>query len=216
MGQINNPASKSTGNQNLISGLSQENLGDFTWMNVPDMYLFSPEGLSIETSQGTDFFNNPENGEKVATAPYLYQELAGDFVAIAKVKPNFQATWNACSLLAYIDENNWIKFAFENSDATGPSIVSVVTRGVSDDANGVVLASYSQVWLKFIRKGNLYAMHWSTDGINYKMSRLSAMPDHKKVRIGMEAQCPSEGPAIHSFLSFSLERNSIEDLRKGE
>lgn len=200
----------------MLAGLNHENLGDFHWMNTPEHYAFTSEGVFIEASEGTDFFNNPENLERVGSAPFLYSEVSGDFVAIAQVKPNFEATWNACALMVYIDQDNWIKFAFENSDATGPGIVTVVTRGVSDDANGAVLEEHQEVWLKLIRKGNLYAMHWSTDGTHYKMARLSAMPDQMKVKIGMEAQCPSEGPASHAFLFFSLEQKTIGDLRKGE
>lgn len=66
--------------------------------------------------------------------------MKGDFVATALVQPDFSSQWNAVALMVHIDDKNWIKFAFENSDATGPSIVSVVTKEVSDDANGMVIS----------------------------------------------------------------------------
>ncbi len=200
---------------NMLASLSNENLGEFRWMNKPEQYMISKGNLTISAVKGTDFFINPEDKTSVATAPYLYKEVQGDFVAIARVEPEFKAVWNACSLMVHIDEDNWIKFAFENSDATGPSIVSVVTRGVSDDANGPILTDKSAIWLKLIRKGDIYAMHWSADGINYNLARLAAMPLKKIVKIGMEAQCPDNGPAEHVFSHFSLKNMTIGDLRKG-
>ena len=204
----------STGANSLLS-LSKNKLGDFTWMNEPKHYAFSEGQLTITVDEGTDFFVNPEDETSIATAPYLYREVQGDFVAVARVEPNFDAVWNACSLLLHIDESNWIKFAFEYSDATGTSIVSVVTRGVSDDANGPIIDYQPSIWLKLIRKGSIYAMHWSIDGENYNLGRLAAMPFKEIVKIGMEAQCPSEGPAEHVFSHFSLESKTVKDLRKG-
>ena len=117
--------------------------------------------------------------------------------------------------MVHIDPLNWIKFAFENSDATGKSIVSVVTRGVSDDANGVIIEE-DEIWLKIIKKDNLYSMHWSKDGQTFKMARLSRMPAAPTVKIGLEVQCPAGQGAQHELLYFSLEEKTVKDLRKGQ
>jgi regulation of enolase protein 1 (concanavalin A-like superfamily) len=188
----------------------------FKWLNEPKNHTVTNGELHIETEGNTDFFIDPENKKATASAPFLYKEIKGDFVATTLVQPDFKDQWNASALFMMIDETYWIKFAFENSDATGKSIVSVVTRLVSDDANGAILNNSDQVWLKMIRKGNLYAMHWSLDGIKYNMCRLAAMPATEKVRIGIEAQSPVGGKAHHKFLFFSLESKTVKDLRKGE
>lgn len=201
---------------NYLMDISKDALGEFNWMNPPEHYILSEGILSVTAEKGTDFFINPEDQTSAANAPYFYMEVQGDFVAITKVRPNFGSVWNACALMLHLDDQNWIKFAFENSDATGPSIVSVVTRGVSDDANGPILSEHKTLWLKMIRKGEIYAMHWSTNGKDYRLARLAAMPDHSTAKIGLEAQCPSEGPAQHVFSHFSLEAKTVEDLRKGE
>lgn len=200
---------------NLLSELSSQDLGSFKWMNEPGSFTLENGTLKLVAEKGTDFFNNPVDHSITLTAPLLFQEVKGDFVAKALVRPDFSSLWNAVALMVYIDEMNWIKFAFENSDATGQSIVSVVTRGVSDDANGVVLSSQDQVWLKLIRKGNIYSMLWSTDGKAFKMARLSAMPAVDVVKIGIEAQCPVGASASHQIDYFGLEKTTVEDLRKG-
>jgi uncharacterized protein len=53
-------------------------------------------------------------------------------------------------LLLWIDERNWAKFCFEFSPAHEPLMVSVVTRGISGDANAFVIPERS-VWLRVSR-----------------------------------------------------------------
>lgn len=202
--------------KNELASMSEQDLNGFQWMNPPGVFRVLNNSIQVAADKGSDFFNNPENGEITATAPLLFREVTGDFVATTLVKPNFSDTWNAAALMVHADSANWIKFAFENSDATGKSIVTVVTRGVSDDANGVILEQRDAVWLRMIRKGNIFAMHWSEDGNAYKMARLSKLPAAEKVKVGMEAQCPVGAGATHKFLYFSLEHKTVKDLRKGE
>lgn len=201
---------------NLFSQLSTENLSDFRWLNEPGSFRLENSTLTIIAEKGTDFFNNPENGDKTATAPLLFRDIQGDFIARALVRPDFSSLWNAVAIMVHIDNNNWIKFAFENSDATGNSIVTVVTKDTSDDANGVILSDQNEVWLKLIRKGDIYSMLWSLDDSDYKMARLTALPAVDSLKIGIEAQCPVGESATHEILFFGLEKKTVEDLRKGE
>lgn len=201
---------------NQLLQISQLHKSEFKWMNTPKEFDISQGLLTIQAVPETDFFIDPENNKATATAPFLYREIEGDFVATTLVKPDFKDQWNAAALLMMIDKSHWIKFAFENSDATGKSIVSVVTRMVSDDANGAILHDADQLWIKIIRKGNLYAMHWSLDGKTFKMGRLAAMPGSDIVKIGMQAQSPVGKTAHHQFLYFNLETKTAKDLRKGE
>ncbi len=201
---------------NLLAGMTKEDLKGFEWLNEPLNYGLSDGSIQITTPAGTDFFNDPASGSIAGSAPFLYREIEGDFVVTALVEPDFADVWNAASLMVHKDSSRWIKYAFENSDATGKSVVSVVTREMSDDANGVILNEHDKVWLKMVRKGDIFSMHWSTDGKEYKMARLSKMPDIGMVRVGIEAQCPAGKGATHSILYLSVEHRTVEDLRKGE
>jgi regulation of enolase protein 1 (concanavalin A-like superfamily) len=195
------------------SNITQEAISDMQWMNPPQSFEVVDSALRVTVSKGTDFFNNPEDSAVVGSAPYLYKEVAGDFIAKAIVQPDFSSQWNAVALFVHLDSLNWIKFAFENSDATGPSIVSVVTKGTSDDANGVILNKEKKVWLAIARKGNIYALHWSLDGENFKMTRLTSMPNQEVVKIGIEAQSPVGDSATHQIHFFEIEKITTEDLR---
>ena len=200
----------------MLANITIGNLGDFKWLNEPKSFQIENGTLKVVAKKETDFFNNPEDMEKVSTAPLLFKEINGDFVAKALVRPDFTSLWNAVALMVHIDNDNWIKFAFENSDATGKSIVSVVTKNVSDDANGVILNDQDQIWLKLVRKGNIFSMLWSINGRDFKMARLSAMPKIDSVKIGIEFQSPVGESAAHRIEYFEIEKITVKDLRKGE
>ena len=188
---------------------------DLKWLNNPTSIALD-NGVRIVAGEKTDFFVNPETGENSHSAPLLYREEQGDFVATVRVEPDFSEMWNAACLMMHSDSTHWIKFAFERSDATGKSIVSVVTDGVSDDANGVILEDQDEIWLKLLRKGSIFSMLWSLDGSIYKMARLTKMELPDVVKIGIEAQCPVGKEATHNFYEFNVENISVNDVRKGE
>ncbi len=201
---------------NLLAEQSAKELRGLQWMYEPDSFAIKDHNLKVVAGKGTDFFNNPEDSTITATAPLLYKSISGDFVATALVKPDFSSMWNAVALMVHVDNNNWIKFAYENSDATGPSVVTVVTKDVSDDANGVIMIDQEELWLKLVRKGNSYSMLWSGDGNAYKMARLTTLPVVESVKIGLESQCPVGESATHEIKYFGIEERTVEDLRKGE
>ena len=89
------------------------------------------------------------------------------------------------------DERRWGKLCFEFSPAHEPMIVSVVCRGVSDDANAFVVSGRS-VWLRVSRIDRAYAYQASVDGRTWRMIRYFAMDDGPVGdRIGFVAQSPT-------------------------
>jgi len=201
--------------QNLLTEMSKENLNGFSWMNTPESFGFANNALQISPKANSDYFNDPASGKITGSAPMLFKAVAGDFVATAKVKPNFNDIWNACALMVYQDSTFWGKLCFENSDATGPSVVTVVTKETSDDSNGPVIHDQKSIWLRIARKDDLYAMYWSLDGIDYKMARLFSLPQCDSIKIGMVAQCPAGVSVIHEFNYLSFEKKTLKDMRKG-
>ena len=193
--------------------MTKSQVAAMQWLNPTDSATVKDGSLRITANRGTDFFNNPEDGSISHSAPFLYTTKSGDFIATALVEPDFSSQWNAVALMVHINSLNWIKFAFENSDATGPGIVSVVTKGTSDDANGPVLTGVSHLWLALVRKDNNYALHWSRDGKAYQMARLTSMKPVSAVKIGIEAQSPVGEKATHRIHSFDLSSKTVPDLR---
>ena len=191
---------------------------NFKWLNESKITI-GGDKITIDAPGKTDFFNNPvpENGEFKApqkNAPFFYTDVTGDFVARVKVKPNFTSVYDACCIMVIHNEKTWLKAAFEKSDFDTTAVVSVVTNGVSDDANGCNI-SQDHVWLQVVRAGNNLAVHYSLDGVKFDMVRLCMLPMDSTVKVGLEAQCPMGEGGIREFESFSIENRSVKNLRAG-
>ena len=117
-------------------------------------------------------------------------------------------------LLVWVDELHWAKLCFERSPAGERMVVSVVTRGTSDDANGEVVDGDS-VWLRVSRVGRMFAFHASTDGRSWRFARAFTLDGDEPARIGFEAQSPVGDGCEVAFDNLHFERRTLGDLRDG-
>lgn len=189
------------------------NYKNLKWLSESTMEEIE-QGIKIYAPKNSDYFVNPMSDEVTVTAPFLYQEVTGDFVFKAKVHHAFSATYDACVLLAMDHETLWAKACFEYSDLGTYAIVSVMTNQKSDDANGVVIDDTS-VWLQLSRKDDIFAVHYSLDGLRFNMARLTYLPMNKTIKVGFEAQSPMGNGGMRYFTNCSLELKTLEDIRDG-
>ncbi|WP_043664439.1 DUF1349 domain-containing protein [Streptomyces xylophagus] len=139
----------------------------------------------------------------------------GDFQFSARLTVEFASTYDAGVLLLWIDDRHWGKLCFEYSPDGEPMIVSVITRGVSDDANAFVVDGRT-VWLRVSRIDQAFAYHASLDGKTWRMIRFFAVGDASTpVSIGFEAQSPTGDGCVVCFddIRFTCER--LRELRDG-
>jgi uncharacterized protein len=164
----------------------------------------------------TDIFTDPNGGEPTVDAVTLLGSPPdGDFVFSARVGVEFAGTFDAGVLLLWVDDRHWAKLCFELSPAREPMVVSVVSRGVSDDANAFVVDDTS-VWLRIARVGGVFAFHASTDGRVWRFVRMFVLAGERDdVRIGFEAQSPMADGCRVSFRDVAFARRSLSDVRDG-
>jgi regulation of enolase protein 1 (concanavalin A-like superfamily) len=93
-------------------------------------------------------------------------------------------------------------------------VVSVVTRGVSDDANSFAVES-SQVWLRVSRLGLAWAFHASTDGSRWQFIRHFALDPADVPAPGFLAQSPTGGGCTAVFDAITYRPEALADLRSG-
>ena len=178
-------------------------------------------GVVATAPAHTDFYLNP-GGEGSADAETLLNAATllgtppdGDYQFSARVTVDFQAHYDAGVLLLWIDERNWAKFCFEFSPARRPMVVSVVTRGVSDDANAFVVPERS-VWLRVSRIDRVYAYHASTDGTTWTLIRVFTLGDDvTSHQVGLEAQSPTGDGCTVTFTDIRFTGERLADLRDG-
>ncbi|MEU5906219.1 DUF1349 domain-containing protein [Micromonospora sp. NPDC047467] len=180
--------------------------------------------VTVSAQPRTDLFIDPsgsvDGGEgpaPVLNAATLLGDLPpeGDFQFSARVTVAFGATFDAGVLLLWRDERCWGKLCFEFSPEAEPMIVSVICRGVADDANAFVVADRS-VWLRVSRIGRVYAYHASLDGRTWQLIRVFGFDgETSRDRIGFAGQSPTgEGCGV-TFDEIRFRAERLADLRDG-
>jgi uncharacterized protein len=175
-------------------------------------------GLVIEAGPHSDLFVPPDGTEPTLNAPRLLGVPDPQFQLSALVEVEFGSAFDAGVLLLWGQQRSWAKLCLENSAAGQPMVVSVVTRGRSDDANNVDVTG-SSAWLRISCLGpGSYAFHAATDGVHWNLVRhfhLDPGPDHV-MRLGFVAQSPTGVGCRASFSQLRYLPEPLEDLRNGE
>ena len=189
----------------------------------PDVWQRDDESGAVVAAAPahTDFYINP-GGADSADAESLHNAATllgtapdGDFQFSARVTVDFQSQYDAGVLFLWVDEQHWAKFCFEFSPAAEPMVVSVVTRGVSDDANAYVVPERT-VWLRVSRVDRAYAYHASTDAKTWRLIRVFGLGDSlTNHQIGFAAQSPTGDGCTVTFDEIRFAEQRLADLRDG-
>ena len=192
---------------------------DFSWHNEPEgIHPGSPGTLSIAAGKKTDFFIDPSSGEAKGNAPLaLFDPGTADFLLSARVKVEFAGTFDAGSLHVRIRDDLWGKLCLEYSPQRQPMVVSVVTRGVSDDCNSAIIEG-PQVYLRVCRRGRAFVFHYSLDGRLWHLVRNFSLGngDGVAVKAGFSAQAPIGEGCTASFSDIRFVQATLADIRSGE
>jgi regulation of enolase protein 1 (concanavalin A-like superfamily) len=168
--------------------------------------------LAIASGPGTDLFAPPSGSAPTVNAPALIGTTAGDFLLAATVTAELRATFDAGALLLWRDPETWAKLALERSPEGRPTVVSVVTRGRSDDCNSVALGT-GAARLRAARLGEACAFHVELAG-RWELVRhftLGAGP----LSAGFLAQSPTGPGCSAAFAGILLEERLLADVRDG-
>lgn len=187
------------------------------WLNSPTTFASNhTDELEITAGAQTDWFFDPTGNVQNHNAPVcMFSPNTQPFTLQARVTVAFAATFDAGVLFVYGDATHWAKLCFEFSPQGQPMIVSVVTRGVSDDCNSVVVPG-NTVFLRVYRYENIWAFHYSLDGAYWHFVRYFDLGVQEKVRVGFSAQSPTGQGCAVSFSLVAYHARSLSDLRNGE
>jgi regulation of enolase protein 1 (concanavalin A-like superfamily) len=187
------------------------------WLTEPQSWSVA-DGASLALVAGprTDRFVDPQlSAEPKLNAPALVGDASGDFQLSARVTVDFAATFDAGVLILHANDRFWAKLCFEYSPQREPTVVSVVTRVVSDDCNSFVVDG-SSVWLRIARVGSAYAFHASTDGRGWSFIRHFALEADSEPSFGFAAQSPTGERCAVTFEQIAFQAARLGDLRSGE
>ena len=171
--------------------------------------------ITLDAAPQTDWFVDPASGVARLEAAAQLEPVDGDFLLSARVEVEFASTFDAGVLVLWHDERTWAKLCFEYSPDREPMVVSVVTRGVSDDCNSAVIDG-NAVWLRIARIGRAHAFHYSTDGARWNLVRHFALAPDGLLQTGFLAQSPTGNGCRATFTDVRFERSTLADLRSGD
>jgi uncharacterized protein len=192
-------------------------LAGLTFSDAADGWRLEDEStLSGWAGRRTDLFVDPADGRATLNAPRLLTPVpSGDFQLAARVDVEFGATYDAGVLVLWGGEATWAKLCFELSPQGKPMVVSVVTRGVSDDANGFTVDG-SSIHLRISRLRGAYAFHASTDDEWWHLIRhFSLATSAHGAELGFEVQSPLGEGCRATYRDVSYRRTTLNDLRDG-
>jgi regulation of enolase protein 1 (concanavalin A-like superfamily) len=190
---------------------------------APQIWQVADGIVTAEAPAKTDLFidpagaTDPAGNQPMPDAPRLLGTPEGDFQLSARVTVDFHSTFDAGVLAVYADQRNWAKLCFEFTPQGTPSIVTVVTRGESDDANAFELTEFS-IWMRISRTGSTFAFHASTDGQVWRLVRYFGLNRRAKdgpVRVGFLAQSPTGEGCTITYDSIEFRPEAPTDLRDG-
>lgn len=170
----------------VIEGLP----GPLTWQHPPAQWkIDGGNALSITGGKKTNWFASPMGKGQIDNSSRLLFKPADDFVFSAKVTVGFHSQWDAGVLALYVNDELWAKLCLEMTVEKHPAIVSVVTRGLSDDNNSIAIQGNS-VYLKVVKAGQAIFFYASQDGVKWSIIRAFSLGANPGLRVGFSSQSP--------------------------
>jgi hypothetical protein len=186
---------------------------DLRWLSEPESWDRQGGTLRIVAGPSTDWFTDPGGRPPALNAHALVGQHAGRFRLSARVSVDFGSAFDASGLVVFANRQRWAKLCLEASPVD-PTVVSVVTRGVSDDGNSFGVGG-NTTWLRIARLGPDFAFHASPDGVRWRFVRHFAFDGPNDVRIGFQAQSPTGRKCAVTFSDIAFDESAPADVRDG-
>lgn len=183
------------------------------WFGTPVAWSQVAEGaVAITAPAKSDRFHDPSGTARQADSPAWLTEVEPPATLVARVQVGFVDTFDAGVLMVYQAADAWAKLCFEQAPDGRPMVVSVVTRGRSDDANAFVVDD-DAVWLRVSLLGAAYAFHASSDGRDWDLVRYFGLGGRGRPRVGLSAQAPVGSGCVATFSDVRLSAGVVGDIR---
>jgi regulation of enolase protein 1 (concanavalin A-like superfamily) len=186
------------------------------WVNEPSAWSLDDGGLQITAPAGAELFTDPSTGIRDSSAPRLLADVShlDRYRLSTRVAVDFASTFDAGVLVLWAAPDRFAKFCFEYSPQGEPMAVSVVTRGVSDDANGFSVNDRA-LWMRIAKIGPTYAFHASTDGTTWQFVRHFELDGDPAPAVGFLAQSPTGQGCTVRYTDIRFDEQPLTDLRDG-
>lgn len=172
------------------------------WLNQPKNFDINNQSIKIATEPNTDFWQRSYYGFRNDNAPALLVENKSNFSFTVQASFEYQAKFDQCGLIIYINSDNWFKASIEFETEDFSRLGSVVTNhGYSDWATTDISTSFT-MWYRLNRRGADFLIESSPDGIDFKQMRIFHLHCLGETSVEMGKLNPPAAP--EQSLSFGL------------
>ncbi|WP_167237166.1 DUF1349 domain-containing protein [Massilia genomosp. 1] len=171
--------------------------------------------LVLVAKKGTDLYANTDGSEMADNTPRVLFQPVGDFIFSAKAAAGFGKPFDGAALIVYGDKATWGKLLFELAKTGKPGISTTVARGAGDDAHHGTREG-SEVYLKVVRRKDMFVFYTSPDGRSWSMVRAFSLPGAATVKVGFSAQSPMGEEFRARFSDIKFRNATFKDFWQGE
>ncbi len=136
------------GQQMVVRGIA----APLVWDVAPVQASAQDGTLHITAGKETDLFRDPQGQVEKSNSPRLLFGPDPQFTLSARVRVDFDGTYDAGVLMVYVSDASWAKLCFELSPQGQPMVVTVVTNGylrrlqLHRDRRWSGLSAYQRTW----------------------------------------------------------------------
>lgn len=185
------------------------------WENTPTGFKQSGSSIVIKAGEKTDMFRDPNVTYNTDNAPKLLFVADSNFVLTATIHHAFASKWDGGAIVLKVDSLYWIKFCFEKDYTGQHRVVSVVTKGISDDCNSVAVAG-NTVYYKVAKAGNVITLYYSIEGLHWFLIRHLVFDTPTPLKVGFLAQSPTGKTCTVTISNIHYSTRKIRDPYLGE
>jgi uncharacterized protein len=185
------------------------------WENTPIAFKTANNGFTIDAGEKTDMFRDPNVAYNTDNAPKLLCIADSNFVLTAAIHHDFVNKWDGGAIVLKADSLNWIKFCFEKDYTGQKRVVSVVTKGISDDCNSAA-ATANTIYYKIAKAGNVITLYYSANARDWFLIRHLQFDSTAPLKLGFLAQSPTGRHCQVTFSDIHYSTRKIADPYLGE
>ena len=166
-------------------------LGSGEWLNPPVSANLNAEGLAVLAKGESDFWQKTSYGFTHLSGHALLNPFPQDSAIEVSWILNYTKQFDQAGLIAYSDDENWIKGGVEFADGC-PQLGAVVTIQKSDWSVAPVTDWMNrEVSLRFSRSGDALTVRARCDD-EWRLVRLAPLDPSRNWRVGLFCASPTQ------------------------
>jgi len=165
-------------------------LNSGVWLNPPLNTELTNDGFLVSAKENSDFWQKTSYGFIHLEGHALLNEFPQDSALEISWKLNYTEQFDQAGLIAYYDDENWIKAGIEFADGF-PQLGAVVTKEKSDwSVSQVPEWMNKEVHLRFSRVGDALTIRAKCEG-EWRLVRLAPLAPELNWKVGIFCASPT-------------------------